>query len=91
MVTETSLDYPSQWATIEAVAQALGIGSAETLRRWMRSAESDAGLTPVHPRDDQAEIRRLRRENAELRRANEVLRATPQLFTVATTRPRRSS
>ena len=33
MVTEVTPDYPSQWAAITAVAQKLGIGTAETLRK----------------------------------------------------------
>ena len=43
MVAEVQGDYPSQWAAITAVASKLGIGSAETLRKWLRRAEVDAG------------------------------------------------
>lgn len=39
MVAEVTPDYPSQWAAITAVAQELGIGTAETLRKWVRRAE----------------------------------------------------
>ena len=43
MVAETRGDYPSEFAAIESVACKLGIGSAETLRKWIRRAEIDAG------------------------------------------------
>jgi len=36
-------DYSSQWAAITAVAQKLGIGTAETVRKWVRRAEVDDG------------------------------------------------
>jgi transposase len=41
MVAEVRADYPSEWAAIGAVAQRLGIGSTETLRKWTRRAEVD--------------------------------------------------
>ena len=73
MVAEVSPDYPSQWAAIAAVAQKLGIGTAETLRKWVRRAEIDDGRRPALTREEHAETKRLKRENAELRRANEIL------------------
>ena len=41
---------PSQWAAIVAVKDKLGIGTAETLRHWVRQAEVDAGSRPGWPR-----------------------------------------
>jgi len=46
MVAEVKADYPSEWAAIGAVAQKLGIGSSETLRKWIRQAEVDGGTRP---------------------------------------------
>jgi transposase len=46
MVAEVMPDYGSQWAAIMAVAQKLGIGTAETLRKWVRRAEIDDGRRP---------------------------------------------
>ena len=46
MVAEVRPDYPSDWPAICAVASRLGIGSAETLRKWVRQAEVDAASGP---------------------------------------------
>ena len=46
MVAEVRPEYPSDWPTIKAVAGKLGIGSAETLRKWVRQAEVDGGTRP---------------------------------------------
>ena len=70
MVGEVRPDYDSQWAAICAVSGKLGIGSAETLRTWVRRTEVDAGRRPGVTTDAAAELARLNRENAELRRAN---------------------
>jgi len=43
MVFEVTPNYDSQWAAINAVAQKLGVGTAETVRKWVRQAEVDAG------------------------------------------------
>jgi len=44
MVAEVRPNYPSDWPAICAVAAKLGIGSAETLRKWVRQAGgADAG------------------------------------------------
>ena len=69
IVAEVSPDYPSPWAAMDAVAAKLGIGSTETLRKWVRRAEVDAGRRPGSTSEENAEIRRLKREVAELRRA----------------------
>jgi transposase len=80
MVAEVRPDYPSDWPAICAVAQKLGIGTAETLRKWVRQAEVDTGTRPGVSSQESAEIRRLKRENAELRRANEILKAASAFF-----------
>jgi transposase-like protein len=75
MVAEARPSYGSQWAAIEAVAAKLGIGCAETLRIWVRQAEVDTGQRAGLSSEEHAEIKRLKREVAELRRANEILKA----------------
>jgi transposase len=91
MVAEVQGDYPSQWAAIGAVAQKLGIGSSETLRKWVRRAEIDAGQRPGLASEEHAEIKKLRREVAELRRANEILKAASSFFAAELDRPQRFS
>jgi len=91
MVVEVRGDYPSQWAAIGAVASKLGIGSSETLRKWVRRAEVDAGQRPGLTSEEHAEIKRLRKENAELRRANEILKAASTFFAAELDRPQRFS
>ena len=80
MVAQVRPEYPSDWPAICAVAEKLGIGTAETLRKWVRQAEVDAGARPGVTTEESAEIRRLKRENAELRRANEILKAASAFF-----------
>jgi transposase len=73
LVREHSGDYPSEWAAIGAVAQRLGIGSSETLRRWLGQAEVDEGAKPGTTSAEAAEIRALRRRVSELERTVEIL------------------
>ncbi|HEY6356650.1 MAG TPA: transposase [Vicinamibacterales bacterium] len=66
MVAQVRPEYPSDWPAIRAVAEKLGIGTAETLRKWVRQAEVDAGQRPGVTSEESAELARLRKENAEL-------------------------
>jgi transposase len=62
------------------IAADLGI-SSEVLRRRVRRAEADQGLRPDLPTTaERDEIRQLRRENFELRRANEILKSASVFF-----------
>jgi transposase len=89
MVAEVRPGLDSQWAAIESVAHHLGIGSAETLRTWVRRAEVDGGVRPGLTTDAAAELARLKRENAELRRANDILKAAAAFFGAELDRPGR--
>jgi transposase len=65
---------------IAHVAKDIGL-PAETLRKRVRQAEADQGLRPDLPTaEEREEIKRLKRENAELRRANEILKAASVFF-----------
>jgi transposase len=91
MVAEVRSSYESEFAAITAVAAKLGIGAPETLRKWVRRAEIDAGQRPGVTTDESAELKRLRRENAELRRANEILKSASAFFAAELDRPQQRS
>jgi transposase len=86
LVAEVTPQHESQWAAIESVASKIG-ASAETVRKWVRRAEVDAGERPGMTSEEHAEVKRLRREVAELRRANEILKAASAFFAAELDRP----
>jgi transposase len=83
-------EYESEWAAITSIASKFGC-STETLRNWVRKAERDEGLRPGSTTSQQEELKTLRREVSELRRANEILRKASAYFAQAELdrRPRR--
>src|SRR5664280_2357897 len=87
MVAEGRSEHASEWAAIESVASKLGIGSAQTVHNWVRKAEVDAGTRPGTTSVESAEIRKLRSENRELRRANEILKLASAFFAAELDRP----
>jgi transposase len=91
LVVESRGEYESEWEAMKSIAAKLGIGSTETLRKWVRQVEVDAGARPGTTTEEAAELRRLRRENAELRRTNEILRAAAGFFAAELDRPHRIS
>jgi len=65
---------------IAHVARDLGIDK-EALRQWVRQAEADRGVRrDLLKTDEREELKRLRRENAELRRANAILKDASVYF-----------
>jgi len=54
-----------------------------TLRGWVDQAEVDAGARPGVSSEENAELVKLRKENAELRRANEILKTASAFFAAA--------
>jgi transposase len=80
LVRDHAEDYPTEWAVIKAVSGRLGM-NAETLRKWLRQAEVDAGQRPGVTSGESAEIRALKRKNAELERTIEILKAATAFFT----------
>jgi transposase len=79
MVFEHQHEYPSQWKAIESIAGKLDL-NRETLRVWVRRAEVDDGRRPGLTTDERARMKELERENKELRRANEILKAASAFF-----------
>jgi transposase len=54
--------------------------SSETLRKWVRRAEVDAGSRPGLTTEERERLKALERENRELRRANEILKSAAAFF-----------
>ena len=79
LVLEHRGEYETKWAAISSVAGKIGC-SAETLRGWVRQAEVDRGQRPGVRSAEAERIRELERENRELRRANEILKAASAFF-----------
>ncbi|WP_239455464.1 transposase [Nocardioides gilvus] len=89
MVMESKSDYEHESAAIKSVASKPGITSPESLRKWLRQAEIDGGARSGKTTEEIAEIKALKKENAELRRANDILKAAPAFFAAELDRPNR--
>lgn len=86
MLVESRPDHPNRMSAVRHVAGMLGM-SPETLRVWQRRYEVDAGFKPGVTTHAGEEIKRLKRENAELRKANEILKAASVFFAKELDRP----
>jgi transposase len=64
---------------ITSIAGKLGMTN-ETLRKWVRQAEIDGGARPGVSSAEAERVKELERENRELRRANEILKAASVFF-----------
>lgn len=79
-----------RFGVIARVARQLGIGP-ESLRNWVNQAAIDRGHRPGVTTEERRRIAELERENRDLRRANEILKAASIFFaTELDGRPRRS-
>jgi transposase len=79
MVLDTIEQTGSRVGVVTRIARQLGIGS-ESLRSWVRQAEVDGGRRPGVPTAEQERLAELERENRELRRANDILKAAASFF-----------
>ena len=82
MVADQEGRYGSEWEAIGSIAGKIGC-SAETLRKWIRQTEVDRGRRGGLTTDERAEFKTLKRENRELRQANEILRKASAYFAQA--------
>jgi transposase len=87
LVAEQRDQYETEYAAIRSIAAKLGIATPESLRKWVRQAEIDGGQRPGVSSEESAEVRRLRAEVKELRRANEILKAASAFFAAELDRP----
>jgi transposase len=79
MVVEHRKEYTSEWAAVCSIAGKFGM-TPETLRIWLRRAEVDSGQRGGVTSEERERMRVLERENRELRRANEILKAASAFF-----------
>jgi transposase len=79
MVFELRAETGNARGSIARVGERLGINT-ETLRNWVQKAEVDSGQRPGTTTEDKKRITELERENRELRRANEILKAASAYF-----------
>lgn len=89
MVAEVRPEHRSEYAAMKSVAEKLGLGSTQTLVNWVRKSQIDAGFRVGTTSEESAELRRLRGEVRELRRANEILKAASVFFAAELDRPQR--
>ena len=87
MVAEVREQHDTQWAAMRAVSELLGVGTTETVRKWVRQAEIDTGSRPGVSTEESVELKRLKRENAELKRANAILKTASAFFAAELDRP----
>jgi transposase len=79
LVVEHRDEYDSEYACIKAVAARIGVGP-ETLRKWVRQAEIDAGERDGVTTASARETRELKRKVAELEQTIEILKAATSFF-----------
>jgi transposase len=79
LVTEHQQEYPSLTAACEAVARQMGVGQ-ESVRRWVRQGEVDAGTREGRTSEELAEIRELKARVRRLESDNEILKAATVFF-----------
>ncbi len=79
MVREAIAESGEHVGAVTRVARQLGIGP-ESLRNWVKRADIDNGKRPGVTTAEQRRITELERENRELRRANEILKAASAFF-----------
>ena len=82
LVLDQAAQHSSQWAAIQSVASKIGC-TPETLRKWVRQAECDAGSRNGLTTEERARLKQLERENRELKRSNEILRKASAYFAQA--------
>lgn len=84
MYQDRRRDFPAESAlqARRRVGELLDV-KPETLRGWIERVEIDAGERPGVPSSVEARVKELERENAELRRANEILKTASAFFAAA--------
>ena len=79
MVLDLQRDDPNDRSVINRVSRQLGVGS-ESLRIWVKRAQIDAGARGGLTTAQETELKELRKEVRELRRANAILQSASAFF-----------
>ena len=82
MVHEQESAHSSRWSAIVSIAEKIGC-TPETPRKWVQRSEIDSGHRAGMTSTDLEELKALRRENRELKRANEILKSASAFFAQA--------
>ena len=90
LVEESVRSGRGEWETMRSVAEKLGVGAPETVRKWVRVAEAAKAPGAAKAAEDSDELKRLRAENRELRRANDILKAAAGFFAAELDRPHKT-
>jgi transposase len=88
LAVEARRDPAASVGAIRRIADQLGI-HPETLRMWVKQAETDAGDRPGTTSSDAEHLAALEREVRELRRANQILKSAATFFAAELDRPTR--
>jgi len=80
-------DFSSNEKAARHIAHLLGVGHHDSVLSWVRQDKIDNGLKAGLTTSETDEIRKLKRENAELKRANGILRAASAFFAAELDRP----
>jgi transposase len=75
-----------RYGVVSRIAKQLGIG-VESLRAWVTQAEIDGGSRTGLSTEERIELKRLQKENRELKRSNEILRTASAFFAAELDRP----
>ena len=82
MLHEQEPSYASRWAALTSIAEKIGC-TPETLRKWVKRAEIDEGRRAGRTTSELEELKALKRENRELKRANDILKSASAFFAQA--------
>jgi transposase-like protein len=82
MLHDQEPSYASRWAALTSVSGKIGC-TPETLRKWVQRTEIDDGRRAGRTTSELEELKALKRENRELKRANDILKTASAFFAQA--------
>ena len=88
LVLDNEGQHASRWQAVMSIAAKIGC-AGQTLHERVKKAEVDAGKRAGVTSEESAELKRLKRANAELKRANAILKSASIFFAPELDRPQR--